>query len=78
MESYEAPDYPAIRFLIRFGKIFAGVLGALPLIAGIAAALAGLSPWLLLAGLVISPILFLIALSYVEMARIIADTLMPR
>jgi len=78
METYTPPHYPAITFLVRFGKAFAILLGALPLVAGLVAFALGYSWWLLAAGILVSPIVFLIAASYVEMARIIADTLMPR
>ena len=71
-------DYPAIRFIIRFGH-------ALAIAAGIAALLAGLVAWLggagwgwTFVGLLAAPILYMVLRGYAELVSIIADTLLPR
>lgn len=74
----EPPRYPALLLLIKWGSAFIALVAALPVAAAVLAWVAGASAWWLLAGLATSPITGLIAATYVEMARIVSDTLMPR
>lgn len=74
----EPPRYPALLLLIRWGGAFVALVAALPMAAAIFGWMGGASAWWLLAGLAASPITGLVAATYVEMARIVADTLMPR
>ena len=72
------PRYPALLLLIRWGRPFVALVAVLPVAAALLAWMGGASAWWLLAGLAASPITALVAATYVEMARIVADTLMPR
>ncbi|WP_417721130.1 hypothetical protein [Salipiger sp.] len=72
------PSYPAVQFLIRYGGYIASALGVLPALAGLVMIAAGFSAWWLLGGLAVSPVLYLLARSYIELVRIIGDTLLPR
>jgi hypothetical protein len=78
MESPNNGKFPAIRFLLRFGGGLAWVLAGIPVLAGLIAAFVGLPRWVVLVGILMSPILLLFVRSYVEMVQIIADTLLPR
>lgn len=78
MDMTEIPTYPAIGFLIRHGKWLAAVIAILPVLGGVAAAATGGSLLLLVGGVVLAPILLLFVLTYVEMARVISDTMIPR
>lgn len=78
MDMPEIPTYPALGFLVKHGKAIAGAVAALPLLGAIAAVAAGAHPLLLVAGLVACPVLLLFMLTYVEMARVISDTMIPR
>lgn len=72
------PRYPALLLLIRWGRLFVVLVAVLPLTAAVFAWMGGASAWWLLAGLTALPITGLVAATYVEMARIVSDTLMPR
>jgi hypothetical protein len=76
----ESPSaaYPMVRFLVARGKGLAFLLCALVLLAGLGAALASGQLWLLPAGFVASGVLLGLLLSYIEVLRIIADTLIPK
>ena len=71
-------QYPAIRFLLRFGEVFALVVALLPVSAGIIAAFYGWHWMVLVAGVAGSLVLAVLLKSYVELVRVIADMLMPR
>lgn len=76
----ESPSsaYPMVRFLVARGKALAVLLAALVLLAGIVAGVATHQLWLLPAGTVAAGVLLALLLSYVEVLRIIADTLIPK
>lgn len=76
-DSPSAP-YPMVRFLVARGKGLAFLLAAIVLIACIAAGLTLGQLWLLPAGVVAGGVLLGLLLSYVEVLRIIADTLIPK
>lgn len=72
------PQYPTVRFLIRWGRAFTGILTVAPIIVGLLAFLLG-SGWIWLAlSILLAPVIFLIISSYMELIRIIGDTLLPR
>ena len=70
--------YPAMYFLVRHGNGIAAILAALIPLAGLWAWLAGYSVLLLVGGVLCGPIAYLFLRSYVEMARLIADMLLPK
>lgn len=72
------PTYPAIRAITTFGGVFAWVLAMAPVIAAICALAVGMSWFWLIPALVVGGLLFLLVRSYVEVLRILSDTLMPR
>ena len=70
--------YPAIKILIRWGSLVAVALSAAPLVAAVVCVTAGATWWWLVAAAVASPMLYLFLCSYLELIRIIDDTLLPR
>ncbi len=78
VEPYRAPSYPLVSFLVRHGVRCAILVGLLPLVAAAALTIAGWSAVVLGVAIVVSVVLTVLLLSYVEVLRIIADTLMPR
>lgn len=74
----QPPSYPTIQFLAANGDLFAILVAIAPVCIGVWAIAAGYSwPWLLLAGAAAAA-LWLIVRSYIEVLRILSDTLMPR
>jgi hypothetical protein len=77
-QTYTPPRYPVVQFLVRNGMRIAlvagiafGVLGALLTVGG--------AGWIWLpAGIVLGVATGVLLASYVEVLRIIADTLIPR
>ena len=74
----EMPTYPALGFLVRHGRALAGLIALLPIAGALCAVATGGPLWLIAGGLVLAPILLLFVLTYVEMARVISDTMIPR
>jgi hypothetical protein len=72
------PPYRALRFIVRYGDALAILIGGAPLVVGVAAYLGGLSVALIVVGFGGSAFLFLIMRSYVELVRVIVDTLLPK
>lgn len=77
-EDSPSSAYPMVRFLVARGKALAVLLAALVLLAGLVAGFATGQLWLLPAGAVAAGVLLALLLSYVEVLRIIADTLIPK
>lgn len=77
-QDYRVPTYPVVTFLVARGMTLALLLGLAPLAAAAVLALLGWSPLVLAGGLVASVVLGGLLVSYVEVLRIIADTLMPK
>jgi len=72
------PSYPIVAFLGKHGGWLAVLVGLLPVLAGLCAVASGW-PWpALLAGVVAGGLVWLLARSYVEILRIVKDTLVPR
>ena len=71
--------YWMLQFIVKHGDWLALVTGALPLLAGIAAAYCGLPlVWTLVAGAVGSAFLFIVMRAFVELVRVMVDMLLPR
>lgn len=75
---YKVPTYPVVSFLVAHGLILSALIGALPVAAGIYLALTGWPLSVAAAGLGAGIVLAGLLASYVEVLRIIADTLMPK
>lgn len=74
----QPPSYPAIRLLVEKGGLLAVIVALAPVCIGVWALLAGLAwPWMALA-IAAGLLLWLVLRSYVEVLRILSDTLMPR
>ena len=78
MDEESRRAYPAIYLLVRHGSGIATGLAALIPLAGLWAWLAGYSILLLAGGVLGGLIAYLFLRSYVEMARLIADMLLPK
>ena len=76
--SNNPPSYPAIRTISTFGPIIAIVLGLAPIAVVIGMVSVGFSWLWAIPALVAGGLLYLVVQSYVEVLRILADTLMPR
>lgn len=72
------PTYPAVRTITMFGGVIAILLGLAPVVAVIFAIAFGFSWLWLLPATVVGALLFVMLQSYVEVLRILTDTLMPR
>jgi hydrogenase/urease accessory protein HupE len=71
-------DYPMLHFLMRWGKLAAACLAVIVVAAGIwAAARSGQWLWAV-AGAGIAVVGYGLALSYVELVRVIVDMLLPK
>lgn len=77
-EESPADAYPMVRFLVARGKGLAFVLAGLLLLACVLGGLFTGALWLVPAGIVAGGVLLGLLLSYVEVLRIIADTLIPK
>ena len=75
---YKIPTYPVVGFLVRHGVVLSIVLGVLPLIAAGALVASGWAAWMLALGLGASVVLATLLVSYIEVLRVISDTLMPK
>lgn len=72
------PSYPVIEFLVARGKTVSSVLCLLVLLACLFVAFTSGSAWVAVAGVAGAGVLHVLLLSYVEVLRIIADTLLPK
>ena len=61
-------DYPMLHFLMRWGKLASAVLAVAVLVAWLWAA----------GGVVVAAVGYALALSYVELVRVIVDMLLPK
>jgi hypothetical protein len=72
-------DYPMVRLLLRWGNTMANAAAlAVPLFALALVVAQGWSWLTLVGGLLLGGGVFVMARSYVEVIRIIADTLLPK
>ena len=72
------PTHPVVQFLVARGKSVSLALSLLVLLACVLWAFTSGSVWVAVAGVVASGVLLGLLLSYVEVLRIIADTLLPK
>ncbi len=77
-QDFSPPTYPVVQFLVARGKSLSIALSAAVLLLSVVAGIATQSLWLVPAGLVAAGVLLVLLLSYVEVLRIIADTLIPK
>ena len=71
-------DYPMLHFVMRWGKLAAACLAVAILVVGLWAAIStGQWPWAI-GGVVIAVVGYGLALSYVELVRVIVDMLLPK
>lgn len=71
-------QYPTVNLILRHGKWLAVALAAVVPLAALALVLNGWGWWLLPSGLLLGLVLFGLLMSYVEIIRIISDTLLPK
>jgi len=71
-------DYPMLHFLMRWGKLAAACLAVVVLAAGLWAAISS-GQWVWgIGGVVFAGVGYGLALSYVELVRVIVDMLLPK
>jgi hypothetical protein len=71
-------DYPMLHFLMRWGKLASACLAVAVLAAGLWAAVST-GQWLwAVGGVVVAAVGYALALSYVELVRVIVDMLLPK
>jgi len=71
-------DYPMLHFLMRWGKLASACLAVVVLAAGLWAAISS-GQWIWgIGGVVIAGVGYGLALSYVELVRVIVDMLLPK
>jgi len=71
-------DYPMLHFLMRWGKLASACLALAVLAAGFWGALSS-GQWLWgVAGAVVAVVGYALAMSYVELIRVIVDMLLPK
>ena len=76
--TYEIPRYPAIRFIVAYGKPLSILVGLLTAMAGLYLTATGLGTLPLLVGIVAGVLLAGVLLSYTEVLRVISETLISR
>lgn len=74
----QPPSYPAIRFLAAKGDLLAILVALVPVCLGIWALTAGFAWLWIIPAAGAGALLWLVLRSYVEVLRVLADTLMPR
>ena len=72
------PTYPVVNFLVVNGMILSILISVLLIMAAFYLALTGWSPLVVIVGIGAAVVIGGLLASYVEVLRIIADTLMPR
>ncbi|MFG1343521.1 hypothetical protein V5F59_01380 [Xanthobacter autotrophicus DSM 431] len=75
---YKIPTYPVVGFLVRHGILLSLVLGVVPLLAAAGLVASGWALWVLVPGAGASVVLATLLISYIEVLRVISDTLMPK
>ena len=74
----DQPSYPVVQFLLRRGNVLAVVIALMPIVAALGALVVKGASWPLAAALMLSPVIWMLLKSYVEVLAIIADTLLPK
>jgi len=75
---YSPKAYPVLAFLVRYGQPVAWLVGLVPLLVAVLLFFYGFPAWTLLAGAGASSVVIGLLLSYVELVRVIDDTLLPK
>jgi hypothetical protein len=76
--NFVPPSYPVVQFLVSKGTAVA-ILAALAVLAGVGyLGFATATPWLYPVAAGAAVVLLILLLSYVEVLKIIADTLLPK
>lgn len=76
--NFVPPSYPVVQFLVSKGTALA-ILAALAVFAGLSyLGFATATSWLYPVAVVAAVVLLVLLLSYVEVLKIIADTLLPK
>jgi hypothetical protein len=76
--AYQEPTYPTVRFILRHRQMIVGVAALLPLAGALLLTLPDFRWTVLAAAVVAGAISGFLLQSYVEIIRIISDTLLPR
>lgn len=76
--TFHPPSYPVVQFLVNNGTLLSFVLSALVLLGTAGLGMANGMVWLTVGGVIVSVVLLGILLSYIEVLKIIADTLLPK
>ena len=76
--TFQPPSYPVVQFLVARGRALSFALSALVLLGLCGLGLYSGALWLLPTGAICATVLLGLLLSYVEVLRIIADTLLPK
>jgi hypothetical protein len=71
-------NYPTIALILKWGEPLSAVLAALIPLGALLFVLQGASLLVLVAGIVAGVVAYALLRSYVEVLRVIADTLIPR
>ena len=77
-QDYQSPTYPVVQFLVAQGTRLSIALSVFLLLGAIGLGLSTGTLWLIPAGLLLSGLVLGLLLSYIEVLRIIADTLIPK
>ena len=75
---YKAPRYPVVEFLVARGMVTSVIFALVPFSAGIYLALTGWGLAFAVVGFIIGVVIGGLLMSYIEVLRIIADTLIPK
>ena len=71
-------NYPAVRFVVRYGAMIAWLVPALIAVAGLAGFALQCGPWISSALIVGAAALFCVLRLVVELVQIVAETLLPQ
>jgi hypothetical protein len=75
---YKPPSYPVVAFLVRHGVLLSTIIGVLPVLAGVYFMQSAGSAIALCAGVIGGVVAGGLMLSYIEVLRIVSDTLIPK
>jgi hypothetical protein len=75
---YQEPTYPTVRFILRYSRIVVGAAAVLPIAGVLLFTFPDIRWALVVAAIIAGAVVGFFVQSYVEIIRIIADTLLPR
>lgn len=78
MESTGIPEYPALKFLTRYGRMLSWAVGIVPLAGALIAVYCGSGPLVIALCVLACPVLVFVVRLLVELVEVISDTLIPR